>query len=574
MKKILGFAVVMLGWAASALGAVPAVTNVVASQRAGTKLVDIYYDVFDPEGDVMKVTVEVSDTGGATYSVPAFSFSGDYGDDVTNGTGKRIVWNAGVDWDGEYSDRMRVKVIASDARGFPGMLWSYEVPAGGFLMGQDGGPEGNGPSRHVGIPWSYWMSKHEVTAEQYVDFLNTAIAIGDIYRNGLDSVHAVGGSYAGVEEGYLLLNLGMTRDIRWNVNNFEVVAERTGFPVRVTWYGAMAFAQHYGYDLPTEAEWEKAARGPANENEDTHQRYPWGNTIVPGNANYNASGDPYESTLRTSPVGRYNGTQTPAGPDMANPYGLYDLAGNVAEWTRTRWTSTVEDYPLNESLMDDLNTIDGWDVRVIRGGSWNSATNSLACHARTNTTVALDYGAGNGSAAYGALGFRVVRRTIEWTNGLPIATVTENFEDAGGWMDYPFANDSSYRTNVAASGVWRFQYYIYAESAPLRAHSGNRYLGVPSGSTGYLELPPVDNPTQVSLYARLADGASAASISLLQWDGFSWYTHGATKTVSSTAYTKFVFPVTLGSPNNGQLLRVHLRAGTYVDDVNIMTVEE
>jgi hypothetical protein len=89
-----------------------------------------------------------------------------------------------------------------------------------------------------------------------------------------------------------------------------------------------------------------------------------------------------------------------------------------------------------------------------------------------------------------------------------------------------------------------------------------------------LELPPVDNPTQVSLYARLADGASSKSISLQQWDGFSWYTHGATKTVGATAYAKFVFPVTLGTPNSGQMLRIVLDESTYIDDVNIMTVEE
>ena len=54
-----------------------------------------------------------------------------------------IVWNAGVDWDGEYSPLMRVKVIASDSRGYPGLQWGQEVPPGGFLLGQDGGAEGS-----------------------------------------------------------------------------------------------------------------------------------------------------------------------------------------------------------------------------------------------------------------------------------------------------------------------------------------------------------------------------------------------------------------------------------------------
>ena len=49
--------------------------------------------------------------------------------------------NAGLDWDGEFSDKMRVRITASDGKGLAGLEWSKEIPPGGFLMGQDGGPE-------------------------------------------------------------------------------------------------------------------------------------------------------------------------------------------------------------------------------------------------------------------------------------------------------------------------------------------------------------------------------------------------------------------------------------------------
>ena len=63
-------------------------------------------------------------------------------------------------------------------------------------------------------------------------------------------------------------------------------------PAQVTWYGALAFAQFYGYDLPTDAEWEKAARGPEFDGAGEHRVYPWGNSIASADANFIWSSDP------------------------------------------------------------------------------------------------------------------------------------------------------------------------------------------------------------------------------------------------------------------------------------------
>ncbi len=407
MKPLLRLALPLAGIiiAQVAYAGIPVVSNVVAVQRVGTKLVDITYNVTDSDGDMLKIRVEISDNAGTLYSVPAFSFTGAVGDTITPGNGKTIVWDAGVDWDGEYSDQMKVKVIATDAKGFPGLEWGNEVPPGGFLMGQDGGAEGSGASRHVNIPWSYWMSKYEIRNDHYCEFLNIALAAGRVTRSGTTSVRAVGGHWAGVLAQDSLLSIGDSQDIRWNVNNFEVVGGKNNFPVTVTWYGAIAFAFQYGYDLPTDAEWEKAARGPDHDDQDEHWVYPWGNSLTGGYANYNGNGDPYD--FGKSPVGYFNGNQTPFGPDTKSTFGFYDLIGNVAEWTRSTLIG-LESYNQVESLSSAQHSLTSTSPRVTRGGHFASSSNQsyFKIYYRNSKDRA------NYDFNYDSTGFRVVRRSL------------------------------------------------------------------------------------------------------------------------------------------------------------------
>ena len=220
----------------------------------------------------------------------------------------------------------------------------------------------------MNIPWSYWLGKYEVTAQQYCDFLNAAYIAGRIRRSGTTAVYSITGTNLinRIDGVYLLCDIGDSYKIRWNVNNFEVVGVYTNYPVDVTWYGAMAFANFYGYDLPTEAEWEKAARGPDFDDQDEHCLYTWGNDKSDSKANflyYNYSGHGGEKS-----VGFYDGNQTPIGPNMVNGYGLYDMTGNVREWTRTLGyynttggssgdvTQTLETYPQLELLDADRHS--------------------------------------------------------------------------------------------------------------------------------------------------------------------------------------------------------------------------
>ena len=376
--------------------AAPVVTNVVASQRSGTKLVDIRYDVSDADGDLLTIRLLISNNSGTNYSVPANSLTGDFGNNIAPGTNKLMVWNAGVDWDGEYSPQMRVKVIASDNKGYPGLQWGQEVPPGGFFMGQDGGVEGVGTGKHINIPYSFWLSKYEITVGQYCDFLNTALAAGQVTRNANGSINANNGVYVGVSSGTTIYTLGS--DMQWNLNKVDVLTGKTNLPVLVNWYGATAFSQQYGYDLPTDAEWEKAARGADYDGLGEHRIYPWGNSITGGNANYCGSGDPYE--CGRTPIGYYNGNQVPFGPDMANGYGLYDITGNADEWTRSILV-THDSYPATESITNSIHSLTSTSSRVLRGGNYTDGQgDTLKCYFRTTSSL--------GSQSYG---FRVTRRS-------------------------------------------------------------------------------------------------------------------------------------------------------------------
>jgi len=220
----------------------------------------------------------------------------------------------------------------------------------------------------------------DVTNEQYAQFINEAVAdqtigVGDVEvkeSENISIVHGVYGLYPGdpfdgyeheekIENGNKLLYDFEDADARIELNSgeFSSIPEYANHPVTmVTWFGANAYCEYYDWRLPSELEWEKAARGTEIDDNGHGLAFAWGYEIERNQANFYSSFDLFEKIYgklgNTTPVGLYNGGtyDNYETEDQASPYGLYDMAGNV-------WQRTGDDYHKQH-------------YRYMRGGSFYS----------------------------------------------------------------------------------------------------------------------------------------------------------------------------------------------------------
>lgn len=242
-----------------------------------------------------------------------------------------------------------------------------QIPAGEFFYGQ---------AEEIKTTDSYEIMVTDVTTSQYAAFLNEALAAGFIKVDG-DQVtgYYPGDEFRGVKHEekieaaeYIFIPLSdPSQRITFDGKVFNVQAGYENHPMTmVSWFGAWGYCTYFSYHLPTEMEWEKAARG-------TDARpFPWGETIARENANFYASRDPFEDMRsfgsRTTPVGFYNGKTYDGYTtlDSKSPFGLYDMAGNVWQWTG--------------------NVYEGMHLRFLRGGSKDTYDMDLRIWVRNNAT--------------------------------------------------------------------------------------------------------------------------------------------------------------------------------------------
>jgi len=309
------------------------------------------------------------------------------------------------------------------------------IPGGTFEMG-DHFNEGFSDERpvHTVTVDSFNMGRYEITYRQYCDYLNSAMARGAItIISGVVYKSASGTSYP-----YCYTRgAGGYSHIEYSGGVFSVLMKATldmsNHPMtQVSWFGAVAYCNwrsgedgyepcynlstwdcdfsKRGYRLPTEAQWEYAARGGL-----AGKRYPWGDSIDISQANYALTDDPYEPELGhalllpwTAPVGFYDGQlhqkadfnwprgqmsyQTISG---VNAYGLHDMVGNVREWCNDWHDEGYYAYsPTNNPVGPTAGT-----YRILRGSSWKDEAYFLRITYRSAEWP---------TSRYDSCGFRIV----------------------------------------------------------------------------------------------------------------------------------------------------------------------
>jgi formylglycine-generating enzyme required for sulfatase activity len=211
-----------------------------------------------------------------------------------------------------------------------GMVLSF-IPAGEFEMGTTSGNPDASPIHTVSLN-GFWMDTTEITNQMYAQFLNSQ---GNQMEGGTNWLNVRKASGQIVE-----------KDGSWRSQpgkeNHPIVG--------VSWYGADTYCQWAGRRLPTEAEWEYAARGTDG------RRFPWGNEGLSCNAtNFHGCG---KGTLAVGSL-----------PKGSSPFGIFDLAGNVSEWVNDRYAG---DYYQSSPSFNPTGPANGY-YRVVRGGYWDSS---------------------------------------------------------------------------------------------------------------------------------------------------------------------------------------------------------
>jgi formylglycine-generating enzyme required for sulfatase activity len=247
--------------------------------------------------------------------------------------------------------KSRARVVAQPVRmSENGGVELVLIPGGAFLMGspesERGRADWEGPAHNVTVK-PFHLGRYPVTNEEYGRFMQ---AKADVK-----------------EPAY------------WADRNFNQARQPV---VGVSWREVQRFAAWAGGRLPTEAEWEYAARA------ETTTRYWWGDEVGTNNANCDGCGSQWDNK-QTAPIGSF----------QPNAFGLHDMLGNVWEWVQDCWHQSYKGAPTDSSAWEEKQGGD-CDRRVIRGGSWFDGPGDVRSADRGRLSP------GNGDYA---LGFRLAQ---------------------------------------------------------------------------------------------------------------------------------------------------------------------
>ncbi len=217
------------------------------------------------------------------------------------------------------------------------------IPAGEFLMGSHETNTDRSPAHLIDLK-AYFIDLYEVTNHQYEEF----ILDGGYQTEALWSK----AGWEFIQSKSIDRPLGFERN-RYNGPDQPVIG--------VSWYEADAYARWAKKRLPTEAEWEKAARGTDG------RKYPWGNEM-----DFSRIGYSMANSYRTLPVGSF--------PSGVSPYGLHDCAGNVSEWVADRYDKA---YYSRSPRKNPIGPKTG-EFQVLRGGAWGGLRFQMQCAYRAS----------------------------------------------------------------------------------------------------------------------------------------------------------------------------------------------
>ncbi len=392
-------------FAGSTFAAGPTVSNVRASQRPGTQLVDVYYDVADPDSSTLTVSVAVSTDGGVSYAPGSASFTGALGAGIAPGSNKKFTWNVGVDLPAKLFSNVRVSVTASDDTAAP-------LSGTSFVTVGDAGNAADAATTYGAVGYEFQIQKFEFTNGEYVEFLN---AVGGSNPNGIYSTSMGADARAGITQSgaspsftyAVKANMGdkpvnyvswfeAARVANWlhNGRSTNPALLETGAYTLNNATSGIGFTKNAGatYWVPIENEWYKAAYYKGGSVSAGYWAYPTKSDIEPtwvtanstgvGSAGLGSTANSINTNVGADWNGQDGNVTTVGSNGGPSAYGTYDMGGNVWEW--------------------DDDVVWG-SAREVRGGCWRNP----AFQARSG--VRSDYYPAGRSRE---LGFRLARSSV------------------------------------------------------------------------------------------------------------------------------------------------------------------